>query len=600
MIKSFRYILSILAAMLFVTSCTDEDLAGGGNGTTEDYYGEMVHFAAGTTVNSVSTRADGGNSGNNYSETPGQTYYMPDAYRFVCRMYYKAATGENPEYDVSGKTDVTTWLKVKGDVGHSLYWSSDYPVLNENDKSLFDNYGNDIKATCFYWQNRKEHAFLAWTDLNKATTFTATSTPVPLKMETTFEYEEHTGEKQKQYVSDGYRLYGVDDAQKLTSVTAAINYGVEHYDEIKDLPGQKDVVSLLDWSLVNSEYFDQYTNSMYLTYIKSLYKEFDQVYDKDNHMIKYKWGGYIGLKWSDDQRLEYTLQTDDVVASTPDANDKIWVKNSSGTIVARKLGENRYCAVDGTRNHDDLYDITQEPAYKVAFYVPYEEKVAEIINKYKAQKFDIARGNYGSINEMPDIVQALKKMKPEGATQEANRVNLKFTHQFSQVQVNVRTSSDLSVVIEKEQIQKVELLGVSDEAYVFTELNKDGNVKATTYKSVDISKYDDEQLKRNQYGSSFEMFPMAEPSSGYIKSFNALTFGQLRAIRITWNEEPNGTGISHESTYHIADEDLKNLKSGYKYVWNIELRRGTLAIVRTEIVDWSVGKEYNISGTIIN
>ena len=51
----------------------------------------------------------------------------------------------------------------------------------------------------------------------------------------------------------------------------------------------------------------------------------------------------------------------------------------------------------------------------------------------------------------------------------------------------------------------------------------------------------------------------------------------------------------------MTDDRLRNLKSGCKYVWNIELRRGTLAIIRTEIVDWIVPDgelEYNTSGTI--
>ena len=91
--------------------------------------------------------------------------------------------------------------------------------------------------------------------------------------------------------------------------------------------------------------------------------------------------------------------------------------------------------------------------------------------------------------------------------------------------------------------------------------------------------------------------------AGYIKSYNALTFGQLQAIRITWNEEKDGSGVTHVSTYVVSNEDLKNLKSGYKYIWNIELRRGTLAIIRTEIVDWIVPAsdlEYESDGTIVN
>ena len=51
----------------------------------------------------------------------------------------------------------------------------------------------------------------------------------------------------------------------------------------------------------------------------------------------------------------------------------------------------------------------------------------------------------------------------------------------------------------------------------------------------------------------------------------------------------------------MKDDQLRNLHSGYKYIWNIELRRGTLAIVRTEIVDWIVPEgdlEYKTDGTI--
>ena len=73
----------------------------------------------------------------------------------------------------------------------------------------------------------------------------------------------------------------------------------------------------------------------------------------------------------------------------------------------------------------------------------------------------------------------------------------------------------------------------------------------------------------------------------------------MQAIRITWNEAKDGTGIEHKATYLITDDKLRNLKSGYKYIWNIELRRGTLAIVRTEIVDWIVPSnelEYTTDG----
>ena len=158
------------------------------------------------------------------------------------------------------------------------------------------------------------------------------------------------------------------------------------------------------------------------------------------------------------------------------------------------------------------------------------------------------------------------------------------------------------------------MLGVSEEGYVCFDADPTtGKPHAASYKEVSPSDYTDEQLLNNQYGTSFEMFDMydAEASeaenwgypAGYIKSYNALTFGQLQAIRITWNEEKDGSGVTHVSTYVVSNEDLKNLKSGYKYIWNIELRRGTLAIIRTEIVDWIVPAsdlEYESDGTIVN
>ena len=146
---------------------------------------------------------------------------------------------------------------------------------------------------------------------------------------------------------------------------------------------------------------------------------------------------------------------------------------------------------------------------------------------------------------------------------------------------------------------------MSEKGYVFTEIDEDGNVLPTTYEPVDISKYTDEHLQNNQFGTSLEMFDMGygnanyEYPTGYAKAFNAITFGQLRAIRVTWKESE--TDIVHVSTYRVEDQTLQNLQSGYKYIWNIELRRGTLAIVRTEIVDWivPVGElEYDGNGTI--
>lgn len=397
-----------------LVGCSDDIIPGdvpSGEGGADT--GEMVFFSSGTTENAVSRAAS--------------TYYMPDGYRFVCRMYYKAQTGSE-DFDVSGATDHTAWLKVGGAVGNSLYWNKEFRDVNTSIKGVggVDEYGNDFSAHAFYWQNRKPHAFLAWTDLNQAIS-----------------------------------IEGGDESGKLSSHGTAV------------------------------------------------YKEKKKV---------------------DDQDVEI---------------------------------------------------------------------------EYRCNAFDLTRGTKTSMAEQPDIAQALTLQAPTGASQEANRVNLYFKHQFSQVQVNVKNADDNSVQLVPSQILKIELLGVTEEGYVFTDLDANGKVRPAAYKAIDFSKYNEAHLKDNRYGTAFEMFDMYDASKGesgnwgyekgFLKSFNCITFGQLQAIRITWKEEDTTDGegnvlegIRHVATFRIPDATLVNLKSGCRYVWNIEIRRGTLAIIRTEIIDWEV------------
>ena len=243
--------------------------------------------------------------------------------------------------------------------------------------------------------------------------------------------------------------------------------------------------------------------------------------------------------------------------------------------------------------------------------------------------YDLTRKARNLYTNMPDPIMALTIQKPEGATQEANRVRLYFKHQFSQIQVNLKGASDESATLTADQIKKVELLGVSEEGYVKNILNDDGTVGtvpggspagtmgAADYKPVDLYEYTDEHLEKNRWGTSFEMFDMGDTdgngssdtsdhyAAGYLKSYNAIAFGQLWGIRVTWRER---TGeILHVTTYEVPMQnetkvDLRNLASGMKYIYNLELRRGTLAIIRTEILDWQQEEPlvYTQDGTITN
>lgn len=666
----------LLTAWSFL-SCSDQlDAISSetGSGEEETFKGEKILFAAGTTANSVNTRADGDGGaggegdggdnkpGNSYTETPGKTYYMPNGYRFVCRMYYKAAAEEKAKYDVSGKTDVTSWLKVKGDMGNSLYWRNSFLSLDENNKDLFDSYGNDAEATCFYWQNRKEHAFLAWTDLNQATSIGYDPTPNSGSLKFQPEdvmYTIHTGEKKAQWIDNGYEVMLKNGETQEFSTWEKLRTFLETGDNYLSVEGS---TLPTDVDFTNQQYYYAYGWSC--KYRQQKNADYEQVGDDLNHR-KYGWYEYQmfydklkyegatsganieirknakgepGYLFSNTEKKylaeieikfyktdeegnilnpeeTYTIAEGDVNSRTNEIVDRRTVQDGDkiknvGKIVARCKFEYHLTDEYGNAKFDE-----NKPRYTFYYKLLQEQTETEVTRELPANAYDLTRKpvtnadgsiTYGinSIKAQPDIVQALTKQAPLGATQSANRVNLYFKHQFSMIQVNVKSSADLSVVINKNHIKKVELLGVAEKGYVFTEIDEDGEVQATTFEPVKVSDYEDTHLALNPYGTSFEMFDMGEENyaPGYIKSFNALTFGELQAIRITWTEQEND-GIEHRSTYTVADQNLHKLKSGRKYVWNIELRRGTLAIVRTEIVDWIVPAEdleYNTNGTIYN
>ena len=227
-----------------------------------------------------------------------------------------------------------------------------------------------------------------------------------------------------------------------------------------------------------------------------------------------------------------------------------------------------------------------------------------------------------SISGQPDPILALTIMKPAGATQEANRVHLYFKHQFSLIQVNLKGADDNSANITTDQIDGVQLLGVSTEGYVCNRLNADGTVGAASAKDVHLDEFSDEVLEDNKWGTSFQMFDMAsgDPvdvdgdgiddryATGFLKSFNAIAFGNLWAIRITWHEgTTDNPGIKHITTFEVPQTNeenvqLRNLQSGTKYIYDLELRRGTLAVIRTQVRDWMQKEDlvYGSDGTIQN
>lgn len=273
------------------------------------------------------------------------------------------------------------------------------------------------------------------------------------------------------------------------------------------------------------------------------------------------------------------------------------------------------------------------------------KKDGTILRWQQYEKFDLRRKDgQTKMSEQKDPLVAYTEKVPESSSPEKNRVYLTFRHQFAQVQVNLR-GSKTSANISKENIERVELLGVSEYAYVFPYpeygcvndttyvvdddkqpvLDANGNPKIEVSTSwtiarqgkdrmdllrpalaekVDLTKYTEAQQKDNEFGTSFNLFDMAESDvmEGYIKGYEGIAYGNLGALRIVWHEDPDNpeNDVEHNIVFKITDDKFKVLESGKRYIFNLELRRGTLAVIKADIVDWiPYETEYTTEGTVV-
>lgn len=576
----------MLLMALLAVSCTDDNIVSEENERTEQVKGDIVQFMSGTVEGSTTTRAE-------------VRYYMPIDYRFVCRMYYKpsktsSTNSENEPFDVEYGTDQIAWLKVGDNSGSSFYRTNLYNEPAPSDL----NAGNDPNAQTFYWQNRKEHAFLAWTDLNKARTIKGGTHAGDLKFGADVTYVLHTNNKTEKWVPVSYEINGVEpDVETFESISQVYDYASNHATELNSTSAPSGVdISKARFS------FDKNDKSLWekgLYYsLSNSFVSFDEARGVEEWYVcklftqKKIYQGtpsssaietFRGRKYVMEGGVPVALAEEIPAANEGDPSTyKYWECDYEGYVV---------------------YDETTSVVF--CYSISKEKKTVEDTQEFPALAFDLTKptGNNKSILDQPDICQALKIQKPISA---GDRVNLYFEHKFSQIQVNIKSSADNSVSITAGNILKVELLGVTEEGYIFTELNERGEVRPASYKEVDTTdpvKFPNEILDKNEWGTSFDMFLMPEAETGYLKSYNAIAFGQLQAIRITWTEDPtNVNAVQHESTFKIPDISLINLKSGIRYIWNMELRRGTLALLKTEIIDWIVPanelEHSGIDGTI--
>ena len=227
----------------------------------------------------------------------------------------------------------------------------------------------------------------------------------------------------------------------------------------------------------------------------------------------------------------------------------------------------------------------------------------------KPMVFDLRRKDgMNSISDQQDIIMAHTEMSPDKATPEGNRVKLLFGHCFAKVQVNLKPLADggLGNDLRYDRIDKVELLGVADYAYLYnidvTSSRYNINNVKTEAKKVVANDYLNVNISDNPYYTCIETFkaPEGAVTPGYVSTHEVITFGQVVAIRVTWHEtddEGNKT-VTHVVTKKVEKDEERLLPSGQLHIYNLEMRRGTLAIINAEILPWTDGETYTTDGKI--
>ena len=227
----------------------------------------------------------------------------------------------------------------------------------------------------------------------------------------------------------------------------------------------------------------------------------------------------------------------------------------------------------------------------------------------KPMVFDLRRKDgMNSISDQQDIIMAHTEMSPAKATPEGNRVKLLFGHCFAKVQVNLKPLADggLGNDLRYDRIDKVELLGVADYAYLYnidvTSSPYNINNVKTEAKKVVANDYLDADIAANPYYTCIETFKAPEDAvtPGYVSTHEVITFGQVVAIRVTWHEtdDEGNTTVTHVVTKKVEKDEERLLPSGQLHIYNLEMRRGTLAIINAEILPWTDGETYTTDGKI--
>lgn len=353
-------------------------------------------------------------------------------------------------------------------------------------------------------------------------------------------------------------------------------------------------------------------NSLYYqdSYIAPVDEKKDH-YNNDNDASIFYWQnrlshGFIGYIDDYNKALPWAKHQADN-SQYPDAGEYKPVKLDQWNTSAPGLkddatGEIYYDKVDKNKDLPFLYTM---------------EKSGRILRWQQYVAYDLTNKEslITKMSQQQDPLIAYEEKVPEGSSAEKNRVYLTFRHQFAQVQVNLKGSEE-SAPLTVDQIDSVALQGVAETAYIFPypeygvvdgsmEIIRQGNSHKDLLREAYAVPLTLAQMNANPpAGSTFYLFEM-EPgtqATGYLKGFEAIAYGNLANLRIVWheNDTEGNPDIYHRVTFPITDDRFKTLQSGKRYIFNLEMRRGTLAAIMAEIVDWI---PYNIvyeeKGTIV-
>lgn len=200
-----------------------------------------------------------------------------------------------------------------------------------------------------------------------------------------------------------------------------------------------------------------------------------------------------------------------------------------------------------------------------------------------------------AMTDQKDPLLAVAKKQPTGGNNEANRVTLTFQHQFAKVQVNIKADGVTVSESDNIEIESITLCGVASEATVYPVFS---GTSDTTHVATAAS----------EATMDYTMPLATTAETGYLKTSNCIAFGKIGAIKVVWYEiAEDKTRTQHTATYTFKASEQEEgysevsptLESGKKYIYNLSMRRGTIAVVNAVIVDWgTVDTSYSQDGII--